>query len=426
MAEGRTNRLTVPDRPALYGLAGCCLFIFAVLFAGPALRGAEANHATPKPAIVIPVEPLGYGPPGELYLTMRYSQVSLDFVDAAHLLFTFQKKGLLRHTADELPDDDDQLIHAVVLELPEGKQTASADWRMHDRQRYLWPLGAEAFLVRERDSLFVTDSSLALRPYGGFSGHLVGVQVSPGGELLVAETEEPDKQEITPDKQAGNTPGKVGTPSRPANGKPFLLQVFRFKDRVLIARSRVRRPTNLAMNSNGFVESLEGKPNQWTLSLTPLTEGASAASAPFAELSSACQPILTFISADTILAIRCTPSYEHLAAGLTLDGKMLWEHKWQSKRVWPMMEHSRDGSRFAEGILTGPGGAADPRTLGSNDISGQRVDVFNTASGKLLLSVPASPVYDAGQNFALSADGRRFVILHGGALEIYDLPADGK
>jgi hypothetical protein len=28
----------------------------------------------------------------------------------------------------------------------------------------------------------------------------------------------------------------------------------------------------------------------------------------------------------------------------------------------------------------------------------------------------------AGQNFALSADGRRFAILRNGAIEVYDLP----
>jgi hypothetical protein len=34
----------------------------------------------------------------------------------------------------------------------------------------------------------------------------------------------------------------------------------------------------------------------------------------------------------------------------------------------------------------------------------------------------ASPVLSAGQNFALSADGRRFAILRNGAIEVYDLP----
>jgi hypothetical protein len=50
------------------------------------------------------------------------------------------------------------------------------------------------------------------------------------------------------------------------------------------------------------------------------------------------------------------------------------------------------------------------------------VDVFDTESGKLLMSAPATPVYDAGQNFALSADGKKFAILHDGTIEIYDLP----
>jgi len=34
----------------------------------------------------------------------------------------------------------------------------------------------------------------------------------------------------------------------------------------------------------------------------------------------------------------------------------------------------------------------------------------------------ATPILSAGQNYALSADGRRFAILREGAIEIYDLP----
>jgi len=409
-------------RLALRGLAAYCLLALAMLLAARALSAAEFSHATARPSIVIPVGPLGYGPPGELYFMMRYSQVSLDFVDADHLLFTFQKKELLRHSPDEQPDDDDQLIHAVVLHLPEGKVSASADWRMPDRRRYLWPLSPGSFLVRQRDTLFLTDASLKLQPYGRFPGRLVGLQVSPGGDLLVAQIEQPEKREGVPvaQAQAGSAPDSTASKPLTTDARPILMLVLRVKDHALVAKSRVRSPVNLPINQSGFFESLEGKPNQWVLSFTPLTDGSPAPSAkPFAQVTSTCQPTLTCVSRDTIVATRCTPSYEHLATFLTLQGKMLWEHKWQARRVWPTWAYSQNGSRVAQGMLVRPAGQTP---LGMDDVSGQQVDVFDTASGALLLSAPATPIYDAGQNFALSADGRRFAILHDGAIEIYDLP----
>jgi hypothetical protein len=48
--------------------------------------------------------------------------------------------------------------------------------------------------------------------------------------------------------------------------------------------------------------------------------------------------------------------------------------------------------------------------------------VYDTESGKLVLVRDASPVLTAGQNVALSLDGKRFAILRNGAIEVYDLP----
>jgi hypothetical protein len=48
--------------------------------------------------------------------------------------------------------------------------------------------------------------------------------------------------------------------------------------------------------------------------------------------------------------------------------------------------------------------------------------VYDTESGKLVLVKDASPVLTAGQNVALSPDGKRFAVLRNGAIEVYDLP----
>jgi hypothetical protein len=62
-------------------------------------------------------------------------------------------------------EDDDQQIRAVVLDLRTGKVAQQAEWRMHDRSQYLWPYKDGKFLVRLRDTLFVTDPTLTLEPF---------------------------------------------------------------------------------------------------------------------------------------------------------------------------------------------------------------------------------------------------------------------
>ena len=103
------------------------------------------------PAMRIPVAPLGFQPPGTSVSTDRTSVLSLSFLDQDHLLFTFRVAGLMKRLPDCPRDDEDQLIRAVVLELPSGKAVAQTEWRMHDYGRYLWPLTDGRVIVRQRD-----------------------------------------------------------------------------------------------------------------------------------------------------------------------------------------------------------------------------------------------------------------------------------
>jgi hypothetical protein len=418
MAKDSLRARTAGLRISIHLALGWALALGAAL-SGPDGHAAKAPQASETPTTVIDTVPFGYGRPGELYLTLHYSMVSLDFIDDGHLLFTFQKKGLLRHTADEQPDDDDQLIHAAVVEIATGKEIASADWRMHDKDRYLWPLGNGRFLVRQRDTLSITGANLQLQPYGRFPGHLVGLQVADGGTLLVAETVEPDKLAAAPAEDPLTTEF-LGTRSR-----PIVLRILRLEDRVVLARSRSARPVILPITATGFLQTFEAdKEGQWELNFTSLSkdeDGKASKAKPFAEISSACAPTVWFLNTDTVMSVRCRPSSEKLATVLSLDGKLLWERKWPSRELATTILSAPDGSRFAHSTLT-TGGAS---LSSMSDISGQRIEVYSTTTGRPLLTVPAFPVYDAGGNFAFSPDGKRFAVIHEGAIKIYDLPTEG-
>ena len=114
---------------------------------------------------------------------------SLDFIDAHHLLFTFHQPRLMRREENPGRFDNDQIIQAVTLALPDGTVQASAEWRMHDRSRYLWPLGGGKFLVRQRNTYSLTDASLKLHPYIEVATPVLQTEVSPDGRILVVEHE---------------------------------------------------------------------------------------------------------------------------------------------------------------------------------------------------------------------------------------------
>src|SRR5690348_14492998 len=70
-----------------------------------------------KPVASIAVGPLGYVAPSPAYLSHRLSFATLNFIDNDHLLFTFHVNKLLPRIPGDPPDDNDQMIHALVLEI---------------------------------------------------------------------------------------------------------------------------------------------------------------------------------------------------------------------------------------------------------------------------------------------------------------------
>ncbi|QNI33251.1 hypothetical protein H7849_04610 [Alloacidobacterium dinghuense] len=389
-------------------------FFMALLCVTTQARAGQKNSDPgPKPDLSIPVEPLGFVAPSSFYLTSRLSSISLDFIDKDHLLFTFRLPGLMKRLPDEPPDDEDQTIRAVVLELPSGHVTAKTDWRMHDRSRYLWRLAEGHFLVRQRSSLFVTDTSLDLKPYINLETALESVQISPDRKMLVVESE--SKKE---NRQAvASTVPTLGDPT--PQPKPIQIYIMRADTRSVIAHAETLNAVEIPMMGEGHLQAIPGKENKWLIRYMPFHGEART----LTEVQSNCHPSQETISSDVTLVMTCPrSSNDHQVMAVNLDGKTLWQQKWESRYIWPTFQLTQDGSRFAYSSLqvNHSVGIMDP--IDETNIVNQMIGVFDTQTGQLRLVKNATPILSAGQNYALSPDGLRFAILRQGAIEVYDLP----
>lgn len=385
---------------------------------------ADDNAAEgPPPAERIAVGPLGFVAPSPNYLSTRQSFVSLNFIDKDHLLFTFHVNKLLRRIPGDPPDDDDQLIHAVVLEIETGKVLRKADWRMHDRGRYLWALRDGQFLVRVRNSLFLTDSGLELRPYLEFTTDLQGVEVSPGRSLLMLEVKKylPATHNGAEADGESRLPPSLTAPEGVRRYRTHMVLV-RPGERKVLGEAEFLNPARVPLLENGIVDVEEGKKaKEWVIRREMLGK----TTAVIGTVRSSCAPQLVTLSADVVLAVSCPVKGGeggNAVSALSIHGEVLWHDLWESRYVWPKFESAEDGSRFAyESLETSRPMAGFDSPDGENVVS-QPVGVFDTRSGKLELVKDATPALSAGQNFALSTDGRRFAILRNGAIEVYDLP----
>jgi hypothetical protein len=368
-----------------------------------------APPADLKPSVSIDVAALGYKAPGAFYLTYKLSSAAIGFFDNDHLLFTFHKGGLMQRMPNDPAEDDDQQIQALVLDLGTGKVVEQADWRMHDRSEYLWPYKAGQFLVRVRDSLFITDQTLHREPFMTFPAGIRAIQVSADRKLMVVETNEPEKLKTEPTE-----------PRRLGMGEPVKVMILPVGEKRPLVEIDGQGASLLPLMGDGLLDLLEGKDQGlWVMRDVPFHGEPRV----IAQVKSSCQPSARPLSASVALMVGCYgDGDEREVIAVSTDGAELWRDHWQNRFVWGWFDSAANGSRFLyESIaVTRPISTFD--ALYPEDIQGQMAGVYDTESGKLVLVKDATPVLTAGQNAALSPDGKRFAILRHGAIEVYDLP----
>ncbi len=390
------------------------------------------------PAFTIPIEPLGFTAPGANYMGQRNSMASLDFLDENRVLLTFRIPGLLRRDPTNNAETDERQIRAVVLDLPKGNVEAEATWTVHDRVRYLWPLKDGHFLLRDRNELFESDASLALKPYLDFPGSLLWLELDPEQHFLVTNSREPVTKPTKPEapedgsSTAAWKPGEVSSTSSasatitsdqdpPADGgqPDLVVRILRRDSGEVMLVSRVRAAVHLPINSVGYLENLRSRGTDWILNLSYYTGGSKM----LGRVVSACEPDDEFLSEQEILSTTCGSGGESGLVAVTTAGRTLWESKAPSTEVWPQLAVAANGSRLAWETLdtTHPIYAYAPMDAG--DIKEQSVTVFDAANGDIVLVSPVSPILDAGGNVAISPSGRRVALLNAGAVQVFELPA---
>jgi hypothetical protein len=414
------------------GITGRKFGVVALLVACGVAGATKKTEQAPAlaPTVRIPASELEYVAPSSAYLSLRYALTTVDFIDNDHLLFTFHVNRLMHRLPECDAGDNDQIIHAEVVDIASGKVTQQADWRMHDRKRYLWALNDGRFLVRVRDSLFLTDSKLELRPYLTFDDTLRVVEISPNRKLMLIELERvlPPAQNAAPDG-GPNAPSLTGTGAAADKDGPTVprqkiteLVVVHPGEKTVVARSAAKHTVDLPLNDDGFIELAEGpQPNQWVL--RKIYFGGKPKE--FGMLRSTCMPTLQPLSETVVLAVHCSANRtagNPIVSAVSTQSGTLWTDQWQDKYIWPSFSYSTDGSRFVYEALEMNRSIGTLDSFGEEDVKDQPAGVFDTETGKLELVENASPILAGGSNYALSADGRRFAILRNGAIEVYDLP----
>ncbi len=375
---------------------------------------------TIAPKWSIPVEPLGFSPPGPIYLGARNALASLDFIGEDKLLFTFRVPGLL-HRDSANAEGEEREIRAVVLRIPQGTVESEQVWTVHDRARYLWMLEDGHFLLRDQNNLMQGDASLILKPFLKFPGPLEWVEVDPTRQYLVTDSHEPvqDKTNDNGERASPSTASaQVDADGGDTGRTPaMVVRILRRDTGRVMLLGRVRTAVHLPINDEGYLEELEGDAWKRIINLSYFTGGSRV----LANVESLCQLTDTFVSVREILASACGSNGDKLVA-LTTDGRVLWTDDTPPVAIWPVVTIAANGSRIARETLGATHSVNAYAPVDSDDIKGQWVTVYDAATGDMALETPANPPLDSGGNVAISPSGRRVAVVNAGAIQIFELP----
>ncbi len=390
------------------------------------------------PAYSIPVDVLGFAPPGPIYLGQRVNLVSLDFLDEDHLLFTFRVPGLLKRNPayDEGADSAQHKLRVLVLALPLGNVVAEDLWTLHDRDRYLWPLVNGGFLLRNGNILSEGDLSLKLHPILRFPGSVTSLYLDPEAKYVVTNSYEPVESppaasftsptgtgsKLAIDQISGQsidaTPNEEGAQSKDAEPENYVVRILERATGKVLLLSRSKAPVRLAINSTGYLQPLRQPGYAWELRLYHFDGSQNR----ITFVNSGCLPWVDFISDSLVMATLCTAEDTTQLLTLTTDGQELWRFNLPSGTIWPQFARSLNGLRLARESLAVDHPISASVPVEPDEIKYQRITVFNAANGSIALSAFAAPVMMEGGNFALSPSGRRAAVLNNNQILVWNLP----
>lgn len=388
-------------RTLLLGILAICLFAAGAPV--NRLEGAAAAAAN-DPAAQIDLAKLGYTGLSAAARQSGGANLSVDFLDADHVLVTFNPKKLFKRLPECPPSHADRQVHAMVLALPSGAVVKEADWYLHDSRRYVWRLDDGRVLLRRLNKLYEVDSNLNERLIFDSPQDLLWVSVTADGKQVVAET-----GSLAPPPTTLNKVGET-------KGKERVKISFLDSRTGVVQRSiDVRGMTKLEATSSGFAD-VRKQASNWLVEFgdTNITR-----------VKARRVPNLLYSSSNTVLVGRCSVSREgYNVSAFTVAGTFLWRQHWDECRYSPVVRQSEDGSRFAAGTVTiRPANGKNPAGEESQEEGlDQHVQVFDTATGKSLLELTAAPAVPDGQNFAVSPRGTRVAVVNGTTLDAYDLP----
>lgn len=391
------------QRPVIVRCGWLPWLVIVAVAAGSGFAGTKQ----PAPESRLLLEGLGFPGVSQNFLAGGGSMLSVNFVDNDHLLFTYSKRDLVPRLEGDPVDDEDRVVAAKLIELPSGKVVAQTQWHLHDHSRYLWSLGHGRFMLRIAGTLSTFEPMANLATGQPFErivfahrrGLLSAVLVSGDGELLTIET---GQGPVMLDFYRLSVGSTAGAPLRIEEAGSV----------------RAPSPMLLPIDADGYFRTADREHGKWVVEYKPFA-GKEVTLAP---IDSTCSPTLRMVGTGQFVAETCRGKLGGtMLSAFDFEKHEMWEEPLAASPLPPSMVMAPEAGRFAISRVASLA-SADTFQMEPGSVATQDVRVYQTQTGDLLLKVSCSPIFRTAENFDLSEDGMRAVVVRGDAIEVYRLP----
>ena len=376
-----------------------------------ALEANEAEPGTNSAAATLSVKQFGFVAPLDREMYRFDHAAAIAYLGPKRLLFTFNPHVLVPRTTAEAAAPSLHVVRAVLIELETMKVEQTLDWRVHDAEQYLWPIGKDKVLVHVGRELRMYGPGLKLKQKLTLSGPLAFVRVSPSATYFVVGAIKERHSEFTHRQLA-----------EAENREPeedVELKVLDADFHILATVMRSSREVPPVLSDEGEIRIPTVGKNRWRIVEVTWTGQRHV----LAQVSSTCRPEATSLPPNLLFVVGCDRQSDgKWYRMLRPDGKPVLRG-WSSSAE---LEQTASGSAASSVFALGIAESAKPMNAESSfrlsELKAQYVGVYRVQNGHKLIVFKMPSLLPTLQTFALSPDGLQLAVLQQDQIAFYALP----
>ncbi len=353
------------------------------------------------------LKPLGYKQRSQRLLGDFEQDSALAWLGPDEVLFAFNSHPLIRRGSGS--PEITRMVRAVLLSASNHAVLKSADWKIHDFDRFLWQLDATRILVHVGDELRIYGSGLELERTIPLGGALQFLRTSPSGDSIVIGTlHERHSQQLH-----HHLRDELG--AEPEED----VEITMFDRDFRIVTSGITQPglTPPTLLNEGQVSLWPRPEGNYRMAI----EKWESTTATLARFKSMCEPQVSSISPDLLFLVSCVtnigePQYRVLHA----DGTLML--RGQSGPRLLGIEGAGNSRRFAVKFVSRVGDAPPGSRFIASDLEFAEIRIYRAEDGKRLGAVRVDDPPTSYGGFALSPDGSQIAVLSGSKIKVFALP----